>query len=207
MLLKVFTQNPSARHLKIILEALHNGSIIVYPTDTVYAIGCDMHNKKAIDRLCQIIGKKPNKADLSLICSNLSNISDYTLPFEKRTYKLMRKAFPGPYTFILNANNKVPKIFNTNKSTVGIRVPDSNLIREIVEEYGNPIVTASIKDVDDDIKKYPTNPEVIYQMFKKQVDLIIDGGNGDVYPSTVLDCTNEEIKVVREGKGDLNIIN
>lgn len=206
MYLKAYTDNPSPRHIKIILEALKAGQVIIYPTDTVYAIGCDMHNGKAIERLCQIIGKKPKQANLSIICSNLSNISDYTTPFDKSIYKLMKRALPGPYTFILNANNKVPKIFNTNRKTVGIRVPDSNLIREIVEEYGNPIVTASIKDLDDDINEYPTDAEVIYEMFSKQVDLIIDGGPGDITASTVINCTRDTIEVVRQGKGSLDIL-
>ncbi len=204
MFLKVHTDSPSPRHLKIILEHLKTGGILIYPTDTVYGIGCDMHNSKAIDQLLKIIEKKPSEANLSIICSNLSNISEYTLPFETRIYKMMRKAFPGPYTFILNANNKVPKIFNTNKKTVGIRVPENNLIREIVEEYGNPIVTSSIKDVDD-ILKYPTDPEEIQALYGKQVDLIIDGGPGGQIASTVIDCTGEEINVVRVGKGPVDI--
>jgi len=205
MFLKVYTDNPSLRHLKIIMEYLKEGKIIVYPTDTVYGIGCDMHNKKAIERLCNIIGKKPEKANLSLICSNLSNLSDYTLPFETAIYKIMRKTLPGPYTFILNANNNVPKIFGTNRKTIGIRIPDSNLIREIVEEYGNPIVTASIKDEDDFISEYPTDPEEIQNLLRNQVDLIIDGGIGGIIPSTVLDCTEGVVKVVREGKGPIDI--
>ncbi|MFC2114259.1 L-threonylcarbamoyladenylate synthase [Bacteroidota bacterium] len=204
MFLKVYTENPSPRHLKIILEQLKEGGIIIYPTDTVYGIGCDMHNSKAIDRLLKITGKKPENANLSIICSNLSNISEYTLPFETRIYKMMRKAFPGPYTFILNANNKVPKIFNTNKKTVGIRVPESSLIREIVEEYGNPIVTASIKDTDEFIE-YPTNPEEIQEQYGDIVDLIIDGGHCGTIPSTVIDCTSDEIEVVRIGKGSMDI--
>lgn len=205
MFLKVYTDSPSPRHLKIILEHLKEGGILIYPTDTVYGIGCDMHNSKSIDRLLKIIGKKPSEANLSIICSNLSNISEYTLPFETRIYKMMRKAFPGPYTFILKANNKVPKIFNTNKKTVGIRVPENNLIREIVEEYGNPIVTSSIKD-DDDVLNYPTDPEEIQALYGNQVDLIIDGGPGGQIASTVIDCTGNEIKVVRIGKGPVDII-
>ena len=201
MFLKVYTDNPSPRHLKIIMEHLKEGKIIVYPTDTIYGIGCDMHNKKAFEKLCSIIGKKPEKANLSLICSNLSNISDYTLPFETSIYKIMRKTLPGPYTFILNANNNVPKIFGSNRKTIGIRIPDSNLIREIVEEYGNPIVTASIKDEDDLISAYPTDPEEIQALLGNRVDLIIDGGPGDNIPSTVLDCTDGTIRVIREGKG------
>lgn len=207
MLLKVYSDNPSSRHLKIILEALSSGDVIIYPTDTVYAIGCDVHNKQAVERLCKIMGKKPAKADLSIICSNLSNLSEYTVPFETSVYKLMRKAFPGPYTFILKANSNVPKIFNKrNKRTIGIRVPDNNLVRIIVEEYGSPIVTASIKK-SDDVSQYPTDPQEIYNMFKDNVDLIIDGGPGGNIASTVLDCTNKEISVIREGKGDLSILN
>jgi tRNA threonylcarbamoyl adenosine modification protein (Sua5/YciO/YrdC/YwlC family) len=204
MYLKVYADSPSPRHLKIILEHLKEGGIIIYPTDTVYGIGCDMHNSKAIDKLLKIIGKKPSEANLSIICSNLSNISEYTLPFENRIYKMMRKAFPGPYTFVLNANNKVPKIFNTNKKTVGIRVPDNNLIREIVEEYGNPIVTSSIKDVDD-IIEYPADPEEMQTIYGNSVDLIIDGGPGGQVASTVIDCTSEEVSVIREGKGPIDI--
>lgn len=206
MYLKVYTDNPSPRHLKIILEHLKDGGIIIYPTDTVYGIGCDMHNKKAVERLCSIIGKKPATANLSLICSNLSNISDYTLPFPNNIYKIMRKVLPGPYTFILKANNNVPKIFGNNRKTIGIRVPDSNLIREIVEEYGNPIVTASIKDEDDIISEYPTDPEEIQELFGNKVDMIIDGGPGGNIPSTVLDCTNDIIEIVRVGKGPVDIL-
>ncbi len=202
MFLKVYTDNPSPRHLKIILESLARGEVIIYPTDTVYAIGCDMFNMKAIEKLCRIIGKKPEKANLSLMCSNLSNISDFTVPFDKSVYRAMRRVLPGPYTFILKANSRVPKIFNSNKKTVGIRVPDCVLVRDIVEEYGNPIVTASIKDPDDPILEYPTDPAIIYEMFKNQVDLIIDGGPGGTEVSTVVDCTGDEITIIREGKGD-----
>lgn len=206
MLLKVYSENPSPKHLKIILEALRAGKVIIYPTDTVYAICCDMKNRNAIDRLCRIIGKSPDDANLSIICSNLSNISEYTLPFSTSVYKAMRRALPGPYTFILRASNKVPKIFKSNKKTIGIRVPDNNLAREMVEEYGNPIVTASIKD-HDTLIEYPTSPKNIYEQFGNLVDLVIDGGPGGNIPSTVLDCTGDDIKVVREGKGSLDILN
>ena len=205
MFLKVHTDNPSPKHLQIILESLKEGGLIIYPTDTVYGIGCDMNNNKAVERLCKVIGKKPEKAKLSLICSNLSHISEFTLPFETRIYKLMKKSLPGPYTFILNASNKVPRIFKNNRKTIGIRVPDSNLVRELVEEFGNPIVTASIKENDDFIE-YPTNPQQIYDLFKDKVDLVINGGPGGNIPSTVFDCTGDEIIVIREGKGDIDIL-
>ena len=204
MFLKVHTDNPSPKHLKIILESLKEGKLIIYPTDTVYGIGCDMNNSKAVEKLCKVIGKKPEKANLSLICSNLSHISEFTLPFETRIYKLMKKSLPGPYTFILKASNKVPKIFKNNRKTIGIRVPDSNLVREIVEEFGNPIVTGSIKDHDTFIE-YPTDPQQIYDLFKDQVDLIIDGGSGGNIPSTVFDCTGDDIVVIREGKGEIDL--
>ena len=205
MFLKVHTDNPSPKHLQIILESLKEGGLIIYPTDTVYGIGCDMNNNKAVERLCKVIGKKPEKAKLSLICSNLSHISEFTLPFETRIYKLMKKSLPGPYTFILNASNKVPRIFKKNRITIGIRVPDSNLVRELVEEFGNPIVTASIKENDDFIE-YPTNPQQIYDLFKDKVDLVINGGPGGNNPSTVFDCTGDEIIVIREGKVDIDIL-
>ena len=205
MYLKVYTDNPSPKHLKIILEALKDGQLIIYPTDTVYGIGCDMNNSKAVERLCKVIGKKPEKANLSLICSNLSHISDYTRPFETKYYKLMKRSLPGPYTFILKASNRVPKIFKNNRKTIGIRVPDSNLVREIVEEFGNPIVTASIKD-HDDILEYPTHPDQIYDLFKDKVDLIINGGSGGNIPSTVFDCTGDDVVIMREGKGDVSVI-
>jgi tRNA threonylcarbamoyl adenosine modification protein (Sua5/YciO/YrdC/YwlC family) len=203
--LKVYADNPSHRHVKNIIEALKDGSVIIYPTDTVYGIGCDMYNNEAVERVCRIIGKKPENAHLSLICSNLSNISEFTIPFEKKVYRIMRKAFPGPYTFILNANNNVPKIFKANKKTIGIRVPDNSLNEIIVEELGNPIVTSSIKH-DDQILEYPTDAEIILEMFKDQVDMVIDGGPGGNIPSTVIDCTNEEFHVVRQGKGSLDIL-
>ena len=205
MFLKVHTDNPSPKHLKIILESLKEGQLIIYPTDTVYGIGCDMTNNKAIERLCKVIGKKPEKANLSLICSNLSHISEYTIPFETSIYKLMKRSLPGPYTFILNASNKVPKIFKNNRKTIGIRVPDNNLVREIVEEFGIPIVTASIKD-HDDLIEYPTDPNQIYELFKDKVDLIINGGAGGNIPSTVFDCTGDNIIVIREGKGDVDVL-
>jgi tRNA threonylcarbamoyl adenosine modification protein (Sua5/YciO/YrdC/YwlC family) len=205
MLLKVYGKEPSPTHIKVIVEALKEGKVIVYPTDTVYAIGCDMNNNKAIERLCQIIGKKPEKANLSLICSNLSNISEFTLPFESRVYKLMRKTLPGPYTFILNANNKVPKIFKTNKKTIGVRIPNHPVPEAIVDELGNPIVTASIKD-EDKILEYTTDPVIIHEHYKNIVDLVIDGGHGDNIPSTVIDCTGDEIQITREGKGLIDLI-
>jgi tRNA threonylcarbamoyl adenosine modification protein (Sua5/YciO/YrdC/YwlC family) len=204
MLLKVYPENPAPRHLNMILDVLKNDGVIIYPTDTVYAIGCDMKNQKAIDKLCQIIGKKQEEANLSLICHDLSNLSEYTVPFDNRIYKFMRKTLPGPYTYILKANNKVPKLFKSkSKKTIGIRVPDNNIPREIVRELGNPIVTASIHNGTS--TTYYTDPELIYESFKNRVDLVIDGGTGEQEVSTIIDASNGEVEVVREGKGAVEL--
>lgn len=205
MLLKVYPENPAPRHISLIVEELKKGGVIVYPTDSVYALGCDMYNQKAIDRICRLVGKKPEEANLSLICYDLSNISEYTVPFETRIFKMMKRALPGPYTFILNSNSKVPKLFKNKKKEIGIRVPDNNIPRDIVRELGNPLITASLSN-GDDIAKYPTNPELIYEEFKNRVDLVIDGGMGSDTASTVVDCTGEDIEVIREGKGDLGVV-
>ena len=203
MLLKIYPENPAPRHVSIAVNTIKEGGLIIYPTDTLYAIGCDMTNQGAIDRLCQLIGKKPETANLSLICHDLSNISEYTVPFSNAVYKMMKASLPGAYTFILKANNRVPKIFKNKKKEIGIRVPDNNIPRTIVQELGHPIVTASLKMPDNE--EYPTNPELIYESFKKHVDLVIDGGTGNVDASTVLDCTGDEIVLIREGKGQVEI--
>ena len=204
MMIRVYPENPAPRHITSIVEALKDGAVIIYPTDTVYAIGCDMKNQKAIDKLCQVIGKKPENANLSLVCSDLSNLSEYTVPFEDSIYRLMKKCLPGPYTFILKANNKVPKLFKNKKRTICIRVPDNNIPREIVRELGNPLVTASIHDnkiLDD----YFTDPEEINGFFQDRVDIIVHGGYGDKQVSTIFDCTNGEIELIREGKGSVEM--
>ena len=203
MLLKVYPENPAPKHIQMITDVLRKGGVIIYPTDTVYAIGCDMQNPKAIDRLCQIIGKKSEEANLSLICHDLSNLSEYTVPFDNRIYKFMRRALPGAYTFILKSNNKVPKLFKNKKRTIGIRVPDNNIPRDIVRELGNPLITSSIHTTDE--MEYFTDPELIYENYKGMVDLVIDGGKGDVVPSTVIDCTGEEMELIREGKGEIEL--
>ncbi|MBI1183825.1 threonylcarbamoyl-AMP synthase [bacterium] len=204
MLLKIYPDNPAPRHIDMVVNTLKEGGLVIYPTDSVYAIGCDMYNQEAIDRLCQVIGKKSENANLALICYDLKNISEYCLPFSNSVYKLMRSSLPGAYTFILKANNKVPKLFKNKKKEIGIRVPDNNIPREIVNALGNPIVTASIK-LNDPINEYPTNAEIIYDEFKNRVDLVIDGGPGSTEHSTVLDCTGEEVLLIREGKGLVEI--
>ena len=201
MILKMNPTTPPRRHLEHIQGLLKDGGVIIYPTDTVYAIGCDMYNQKAIDRLCRIVGKKPEEANLALICYDLSNISEYTVPFSNGVYKLMRSHLPGPYTFVLKTNNKVPRLFKNKKREIGIRVPDNHIPREIVRHFGNPIVTASVYYRLNGFEDYLTDPEELHQHYGKLVDAVVDGGPGGKEASTVIDCRNDTPEVIREGKG------
>lgn len=201
-LIRIHPQNPEGRKIKHVVEILRRGGIIVYPTDTIYGIGCDLMNRKSIERLCQVMNIKPQKLDLSFICSDLSHISEYVRKIDTPVFKILKKALPGPYTFILESSSKVPKILNVNKRTVGIRIPDHNIPLVIVQQLGNPLITASIKD-DDVIKEYTTDPEEIYEDFKHKVDIVIDGGPGGNIPSSVIDCTADEIVIIRRGLGDV----
>lgn len=203
MLLRIHEENPNARFIEQAVDILKKGGVIIYPTDTVYGIGCDITNQKAIERVCKIRGLKPEKSNLSFICYDLTDISQYTKPFDTAVFRILKKALPGPFTFIFNASSQVPKLLSTKKKTVGIRVPDNNIVREIVKELGNPIVTSSIRD-EDDIIEYSTDPELIYEKYQDLVDLVIDGGYGDNVASTVVDVTSGEFEVIREGKGDLD---
>jgi tRNA threonylcarbamoyl adenosine modification protein (Sua5/YciO/YrdC/YwlC family) len=203
MLLKIHPENPGERHLKIITECLHDGGVIIYPTDTVFGLGCDITKIRAVDRVAQIKGIKREKANFSIICSSLSHLSDYTRPISNPVYKLMRRTLPGPYTFILNASNNVPHFFQSKKKTVGIRVPDHRIPLEIVEKLGNPIMTTSIH-ADDEIVDYLTDPELIHEKFHKLVDIVIDSGHCGNIPSTILDCTGDEPVLVRRGKGEVD---
>lgn len=202
MLIKLYEDNPNPKTIEQIVKVLKDGGIIIYPTDTVYGIGCDITNQKAIERVCQIRGIKTDKANLSFICYDLTDISQYTKPFNTTIFRVVKKALPGPFTFIFNASNQVPKLLSSKKKTVGIRVPDNNIVREIVNALGNPIVTTSIRD-EDDIIEYSTDPELIYEKYKDLVDLVIDGGYGDNVASTVVDTTSGEFEIIREGKGDI----
>lgn len=201
-LIKIFEENPSPREIAQVVDVLKRGGIIIYPTDTVYGMGCDITQPKAIEALCRIKNISPAKAQLSFICYDLSHLSEYAKPLDNRVFKVMKKCLPGPYTFILEATNNVPKLLQAKKKTVGIRVPANNIPREIVKALGHPIITTSIKD-DDDVIEYTTNPELIYEKFSKLVDLVIDGGLGNNVPSTVVDCSKGEIEVVREGLGSV----
>ena len=202
MLLRIHPDNPDPRHIKKLVECLKDGGIIICPTDTIYGIGCDVFNKKAMEKLCRIKGLDIKKHNLSFICYDLSHIADFTKHLATSTYKVMKKTLPGPYTFILKANNAIPKLFKNSKKEIGIRIPDNNIPREIVRELGNPVVTTSVKD-EDMVIEYSTDPELIHNHFDKLVDIVIDGGYGEAVPSTIIDFTNNTNKIIREGKGDI----
>jgi len=202
---KIHPENPDKRSMDKVVQVLQNGGIVIYPTDTVYGIGCDLLNKKAVNRLVQVTGEKAKRLHLSFICSDLSHISEYARNIPTPIFKIMKKALPGPYTFILASSSKVPKLLSVNKKTVGIRVPDNKIPIELVQLLGNPIITASIKD-EDEVIEYTTDPHLIYEKYGDLVDLVIDGGYGKNTASTVLDCTSGEIEIIREGAGDLDKI-
>jgi tRNA threonylcarbamoyl adenosine modification protein (Sua5/YciO/YrdC/YwlC family) len=201
---KIYNDNPNEAAIKKVVEVLRNGGIIIYPTDTVYGLGCDITNTRALERVAKLKGIKLEKANLSFICYDLSHISDYVKQIDTSTFKLLKRALPGPYTFILPGNNDLPKVFK-NKKTVGIRVPDNNIIRSIVNILGNPIISTSIHD-EDEVLEYSTDPELIFEKWQNLVDLVIDGGYGYNTPSTVIDLSGYEPVVVREGKGSLDIL-
>lgn len=205
MLIKIYPENPNEKSLEQVVDILKKGGLIIYPTDTVYGLGCDITNPKAIEKVARLRGIKPDKAHFSFICYDLSHISDYIKPIDNETYRVIKKALPGAFTFIFNASKKVPKLLSSNKKTVGIRVPDNNIARGIVKMLGNPIISTSIRD-EDEIVEYSTDPELIYEKYKDLVDVVIDGGYGDNEPSTVIDCTTGEFEVIREGKGNLDLI-
>jgi len=204
MFLKIYPQNPNPKAVQQVADCLRDGGIVIFPTDTIYGMGCDIYKPKAVEKIISIMGDKKKKDTLSFICHDLSQLSDFTIPIENHIFKAMKRALPGPYTFILNANNHVPKMVHGAKKTVGIRVPDNSIIRAIVEELGHPVFSTSIKD-DDEIVEYTTDPELIYEKYGHLVDIVVDGGYGDNVPSTVVDCTSGSIEIVREGKGDSEI--
>jgi tRNA threonylcarbamoyl adenosine modification protein (Sua5/YciO/YrdC/YwlC family) len=201
MLVKLFNENPNQREILKIVDVLRKGGLIIYPTDTVYGLGCDITNAKAVEKVARVKNVKVEKNNFSFICSDLSHISDFTKPISNSVFKLMKKNLPGPFTFILEANNNVPKYFKAKK-TVGIRVPDNNIIREIVRELGNPILSTSIHD-EDEILEYSTDPELIHEKYQEIADIVVDGGYGEFTPSTIVDCTGDAIAIIREGKGKL----
>lgn len=200
MLIHIHPKDPQPRLIKQVAECLKNGGIIIYPTDTIYGLGCDIMHHKAIERICAIKQVDPHKAQLSFICRDLSHLSDYTKSIGTPLFRLLKSYLPGPFTFILPASKLVPKILQNNKSTIGLRVPDNNICQSILETLGNPILSASLPG--DVVEEY-TDPEVIAEKFKGRVDMIIDGGIGGTVPSTILDCTGAEWKIIRQGAGEI----
>ena len=203
-LIRIYEENPNPKEIKRVVDALRDGALIIYPTDTVYGLGCDITNTAALERIAQVRGVKLEKANFSFICENLSNLSDYVRQIDTQTFKILKRNLPGPYTFILPGNNNLPNVFK-KKKTVGIRVPDNNICRALVSGLGNPIVSTSIRD-QDEVLEYTTDPELILEKWDKLVDFVIDGGYGDNIPSTVIDLTTPEPEVIREGKGSLEIL-
>ena len=201
--IKIYKDNSNPTEIKKVVDVLKKGGLVIYPTDTVYGLGCDITNTKAVEKIARIKGIKLEKANFSFICNDLSHLSDYVKQIDTPTYKLLKRALPGPYTFILPGSKSLPKVFK-KKKTVGIRVPDNTIARAIVEALGNPIISTSIYD-EDDVLEYTTDPELIFEKWQHLVDGVIDGGFGDNYASTIIDLTAQEPVVIREGKGSLDI--
>jgi tRNA threonylcarbamoyl adenosine modification protein (Sua5/YciO/YrdC/YwlC family) len=202
--IKIYPDKPSEAAIAKVVKVLQNGGLVIYPTDTVYGLGCDITNSRALEKVAKLKGVKLEKANFSFICHDLSNLSDYVRQIDTATFKILKRALPGPYTFILPGNNNLPKEFK-KKTTVGIRVPDNNIALEIVRQLGNPIVSTSIRD-EDDVIEYTTDPELIFEKWQNLVDMVIDGGYGDNIGSTIIDLSEPEPVIVREGKGDIGIL-
>jgi tRNA threonylcarbamoyl adenosine modification protein (Sua5/YciO/YrdC/YwlC family) len=204
MLIRIYNENPNPGHIRQVVDLLEAGGIIIYPTDTVYAMGCDIQATKSIERIARFKGMNPKNPDLSLIFHDMSQLSEYTVIRDNAIFKLLKKNLPGPFTFIVQANNQIPKMFKNKKKTVGIRIPDNNIALELVRELGRPIITTSIHDPDEVIE-YTTDPELIYEKYRDLTDTVIDGGFGRNEASTIVDCTGEEIEIVRQGLGVLEL--
>lgn len=200
MLIKIYPENPNPKEINRVIEVLRDGGLVIYPTDTVYAIGCDALNVRAVEKICRMKNIDPRKSNLSIICYDLSNLSEYA-KVDNAAFKVMKKNLPGPFTFILPTSGELPKIYK-NRKEVGIRVPDNSIIRELVKQLGNPILTTSIHDKND-VLEYSTDPELIHEKYENTVDLVIDGGYGGIEPSTVVDCTEGDFEIIRQGKGEL----
>ena len=204
MLIRIYNENPNQKHIRKIADLLEQGGIIIYPTDTVYAMGCDIRATKSIEKIAKFKGLNPSNPDLSLIFRDMSQLSEYTVIHDNNIFKLLKRNLPGPFTFIVPANNQIPRMFKNKKKTVGIRIPDNNIVLELVKELGHPIITTSIHDPDELIE-YTTDPELIYEKYNEFVDAVIDGGYGHNEPSTIVDCTGDEIVIVRQGLGILEL--
>jgi tRNA threonylcarbamoyl adenosine modification protein (Sua5/YciO/YrdC/YwlC family) len=201
--IKIYPENPNEAAILKVVKVLKNGGLVIYPTDTVYGLGCDITNTKALERIAKIKGIKLEKANFSFICHDLSNLSDYVKQIDTATFKILKRSLPGPYTFILPGNNNLPKEFK-NKKTVGIRIPANAIVLEIVKQLGNPIVSTSIYD-EDEVLEYSTDPELIFEKWQSKVEMVIDGGYGDNHPSTIVDISDGEPIIIREGKGEIDI--
>lgn len=202
MFVRLFEDNPNEREIRKIVDLLHDGGVIIYPTDTIYAIGCDINNVKAVQRVSALCGVKAEKANFSMICKDLSNISIYA-KVNNEVFRTMKQYLPGPYTFVLPATNKLPNVLMNRRKTIGIRIPNNFIVQAIVKELGGPLLTTSVKGDPNEEVEYITDPELIYEKYEKVVDMVIDGGYGKNIPSTVLDCTGDEIAVLRQGLGEL----
>jgi len=204
MLIRIYNDNTNTRDIRRIVDLLETGAIIIYPTDTVYAMGCDIKAPKSIEKIARFKGLNPKNPDLSLIFHDMSQLSEYTIIRDNTIFKLLKRNLPGPFTFIVQANSQIPKLFRNKKKTVGIRIPDNNIVLELVRELGRPIVTTSIHDPDE-IIEYTTDPELIHEKYNDFVDAVIDGGFGHNAASTIVDCTGDEIEIVRQGLGNLEL--
>ncbi len=204
MLIRIYCENPDPKQIRKVVDLLDNGGIIIYPTDTVYAMGCDINATKSIERIARLKGLNPKNPELSLIFYNMSQLSEYTIIRDNTIFKLLKRNLPGPFTFIVQANNQIPKLFKNKKKTVGIRIPDNNIVLELVRELGRPIITTSIHDPDEVIE-YTTDPELIHEKYHDFADAVIDGGFGKNEASTIVDCTGEEIEIIRQGPGILDM--
>jgi tRNA threonylcarbamoyl adenosine modification protein (Sua5/YciO/YrdC/YwlC family) len=202
MLIKIYPENPNARHIRKVADTLENGGIIIYPTDTVYAMGCDVRALKTIEKIARFKGMNPLNPDLSLIFHDMSQLSDYTIIHDNNIFKLLKRNLPGPFTFIVQANNQIPKMFRNKKKTVGIRIPSNPIILEIVKELGRPVVTTSVHD-QDEVLEYTTDPELIHEKYRDFAEIVVDGGYGNNEASTIVDCTGDEFVIVRQGLGEL----
>ena len=204
MLLRIHPDNPEQRKINQVIETMQAGGVIIYPTDTVYRLGCDILQPRAVDKICAIRGLDPNKAMLTMICKDISQVAAYAQQIDNQVYRILRKHLPGPFTFVLKAGRQAPKVFHNRKNTIGFRIPDNHIAQAIVDTLGRPILSASLKS-DDEILEYFTDPEDIFRDFQKIVDIVIDGGIGNNVPSTIVDCTGDEPEIIREGAGTLEI--
>ena len=206
MLIRLNYDQPQEKSIQQIVNCLKNDGIIIYPTDTVYSLGCNMMSQKAVEKLCKLKNIKPEKANFSFVCSDLSHLANYAKPISNAVFRVMKKALPGPYTFILEANQNVPKLLKQNKKTLGIRVPNNPICKALIEALGNPIISTSLHNPHDEIVDYFSDPEQIYQQYENKVDMVVDGGFGSIYASTVIDCSEGDFIVIREGLGSLDIL-